>query len=397
MPIQPPIAADIRESEPALLSLLDDLKAFERTQKLDNRFNLFTAIDMINREIKHTKFLAFLLDPSGSHGFGDRFLRAILAAIATEHPSAPLSCLDAAILDLGTVAVHTERDHFDISIEFPRLNVLLVIENKVDAIESARQLARYSERARARYSHLAFAGVLLTPDGRTSDEQWGSLSYNTIATELRLLSGEGLSNDVGVVIRHYIEMIERRIVASQELVDACKAIYQKHRTAIDLIVEHGLESPLANAVDLFVNGVQPDLKPSTVRTRTAFFVFEEWLAIENHPRADRAFWSSTFPVQLWFEVQEKKVLLRLEVGPFKDSAEKRVAVIAKLRELLDSPKARKTSTKGGSPRYTRIWNMSEALPEDPSVEEMTECLTRLWNKAPVARLKEAVRTAITSV
>lgn len=386
---------DVRESEPLLLQLLDELRAFERAHNVDSRFNLFTAIDMVNREVKHTKFLAFLLDPVESHGLSDRFLRRVLAAIVAEHPSAPLSRLDIAISDFGNVAVHTERDHFDISIEIPGLNALVVIENKVDSSESMNQLVTYRERAQARYGNFNFVGTFLTPDGYGGeDEQWGTLSYITIATELKLLLKEGsIADDVSVVIRHYIELIERKIVASQELVDACKAIYQKHRSAIDLIVEHGLESPLANAVDLFVNGVQPDLKPSTVRASTAFFVFEDWLAIQDYPQADRKFWPSTFPIQLWFEVKANRVLLHLEVGPFKDGADKRSAVIDKLRELMFLAKPG-VSSRGNSPKYTRIWNMQERLPEDASVEDMTDCLTKLWNKAPIAIIKTAVHTAV---
>ena len=41
---------------------------FMQLSKLLNRFNIFEATDMGRREIKHTKFLCYLLDPNESHG-----------------------------------------------------------------------------------------------------------------------------------------------------------------------------------------------------------------------------------------------------------------------------------------------------------------------------------------
>jgi hypothetical protein len=397
MPISTTSVSDIRENEHALLKLLDDLKSFERAHHLDNRFNFFTAADMVNREVKHTKFLAFLLDPLEPHGLGDKFLRSILGAIVTEHPSSPLSRLDVAISDFGNVSVHTERDHFDIAIEIPRLNVLVVIENKIDSSESKDQLPTYRASAESKYKNFKFLGVFLTPEGREGeDEQWGALSYTTIASVLRLLLDEGLAtSDVAVVVRHYVQLIERKIVASQELIDACKAIYLKHRNAIDLIIEHGQEPPLAKAFDLFVSGVTSNLQASTVRSSTAYFAFASWLDIDGYPQADRKQWPSTFPVQIWFEVKAKKVLLHLEVGPFKERSEGRSIVVNALREALGG--AKPGTTKGNGAVYTRILNFSERLPEDPSVEDMAECLTRLWKKAPVDRMQDEVLAAVSGV
>jgi len=42
------------------------------------RFNIFDALRIVEREVKHSDFLAWLLDPNESHGQGGLFLRAIL-------------------------------------------------------------------------------------------------------------------------------------------------------------------------------------------------------------------------------------------------------------------------------------------------------------------------------
>ena len=81
------------EHENKLLALLDALRKFEKQFGLRNRFNLFEAVNMVRQEIRHSSFLAFLLNPAESHGLGDRFLRAILIAAAEYHPDPPISRL----------------------------------------------------------------------------------------------------------------------------------------------------------------------------------------------------------------------------------------------------------------------------------------------------------------
>ena len=39
------------------------------------RFNIFDALRIVDREVKHSDFLAWLLDPNESHGQGGLFLR----------------------------------------------------------------------------------------------------------------------------------------------------------------------------------------------------------------------------------------------------------------------------------------------------------------------------------
>ena len=61
------------ESEDELLGLVDELRSFESKFGLSNRFNLFEAVNMVRQEIRHSRFLAFLLDPSESHDSATNF------------------------------------------------------------------------------------------------------------------------------------------------------------------------------------------------------------------------------------------------------------------------------------------------------------------------------------
>ena len=42
------------------------------------QFNLFEAIGVVRSEVRHSDFLAFLLDPSQNHGLGEFFLKPFL-------------------------------------------------------------------------------------------------------------------------------------------------------------------------------------------------------------------------------------------------------------------------------------------------------------------------------
>ena len=62
-----------------------------------SRFNIFEAIGMVRREIKHSNFIAFLLDPSQKHLLGDIFLKRVLTHISLNAENLPLSSIEIAI------------------------------------------------------------------------------------------------------------------------------------------------------------------------------------------------------------------------------------------------------------------------------------------------------------
>src|SRR5215212_6607283 len=55
-----------------------DLEALEG---LSEQFNIFEAIGVVRQELRHSDFLAFLLDPRQNHRLGDAFVRRLLQKI----------------------------------------------------------------------------------------------------------------------------------------------------------------------------------------------------------------------------------------------------------------------------------------------------------------------------
>lgn len=388
---------ELRDNEESLLALIDALSDLERKFKLATRYNVFDAVAIARQEIRHSRFLAFLLDPASPHGLGSVFLRGILLSAVSEHPDPPVSRLQVAVADLAGCVVHCERDHFDITVEVPTLDLLFVIENKIDAAESEGQLSRYRDVAMERYKSSRFMGTFLTPSGyEGEDDSWGTMGYAAVAAALKAtMQTVSAPPDVAMTVTHYIELIERKIVPSEALIEACKRIYQQHRTAFDLVVEHGQEPILAQAFHLFVQGSGTGLKSTAVRSNTAFFLYDEWLRIPKYPQADSKRWQSPFPVLMWFEAGTNRLRLRLEVGPFLDSS-RRASVVERLQaELPADTQVARSKRKGKGNTFTRVVTLSTQIPEDPEAADLVGAMEKLWADAKGQKWNEVVRKVLT--
>ena len=218
------------------------------------------------------------------------------------------------------------------------------------------------------------------------------MSYSIVTNELkRILNGTSIPEDVAFTIQHYILLIGRKIVASQELINACKRIYQQHRTAIDLVTQHGQVSNLAQAFENFAES--KELRVLTVRSNTIFFAFNSWLEIEKYPAADEKRWHSSFPILLWFEVKEKKLLLRLEVGPLIDSSSRPI-LVSKLQSLI-SPK--NLQKKAITYTFTKITTFIQTIPEYSKSEDLVKGMEDAWRDMLAKEIEGGVKTAIANL
>jgi hypothetical protein len=91
----------------ALQDFLVENEDLERLEALLDRFNVFEAIGAVRQEVRHSDFLAFLLDPQQSHGLGDLFAtrllqRSLRTAPATVESVTPI---DLELWNLATLEV----------------------------------------------------------------------------------------------------------------------------------------------------------------------------------------------------------------------------------------------------------------------------------------------------
>lgn len=142
------------------ITLLETLGKQQQREQLsqprDRHFNLFRLLRPAHDEVHlHSRFLAELLNPAGTHGLGSIFLRLFAKRLQ----------------DVGVeLPVDFEVEHTIVRREYQHIDVLLddgwywvIIENKLYAPDQLRQLVRY-HRAAQRAGRVPFL-YYLTLDG----------------------------------------------------------------------------------------------------------------------------------------------------------------------------------------------------------------------------------------
>lgn len=308
----------------ALLAALPDLrKSFEKAeespekthrflqeseflQRLDEHlsaFNVFSAINVSGAEVRHSNFLAWLLAPDGSHGFGDRFLRAFLRVASTEageanHSARKFGRMDAWKLDEAIIKPefsHGSRlNRIDLVITLPKERALIVIENKLHSGQRKGQLAEYRDLIEGEGLFRGFKKlyVFLTLKGEPPEiPDFLSLTYRALVT--------GFTQDAGtrpryekedaqaMVIQHYLAVIRGNEDSRFNLFRALKAD-QKELRHSDMIAwllnpseSHGLGNSFLDGLLKLVMGKSKQTSlVSSAPSKTEISVHREFQDID---------------------------------------------------------------------------------------------------------------------
>ena len=214
----------------------------EQLEERLRQFNLFEAIGMQRQEVKHSIFLAFLLDPQQTHGLGDDFLRKVLqrALLGADEAALQVSVVQLHLMGLNATTVEREWNNIDILLLDAQHELAVIIENKVLTSEHSNQLERYYQIVQREYPTWRLLGLYLTRYGAApSDRRYLPISYAAIAEIIEALIASrqtALGPDIRTVMTHYAQMLRRNIVSDAELDALCLQIYHKHQRAIDLIM-----------------------------------------------------------------------------------------------------------------------------------------------------------------
>jgi hypothetical protein len=140
------------------------------------RFNVFDILDLTTNEVRlHSAFIAALLDPKGSHGFGDKFLNYFLNQIKNQYQETEFAKgLEKFNPHKASVVVEKYIGRIDDSWETGgRIDIKLedinnnkiILENKIHAKEQKNWLERY-------HRHDKNAPILyLTLDGKNQTSE----------------------------------------------------------------------------------------------------------------------------------------------------------------------------------------------------------------------------------
>lgn len=175
-----------------LQGLLNSVNAILREEKVKKeeslrrgeRFNMFQVCGVDHYEVMHSAIIASFLDPKGSHGQMDKYLKAFL-----------LTVNDQTEIETSSCSVYTEyvtKDgRIDILIE-DKKGKAIIIENKVYASDQSEQLKRYDKFSKEKYKEGNYTIYYLTLDEHdASDDSGKGINYTRISYKEHILNWIG--------------------------------------------------------------------------------------------------------------------------------------------------------------------------------------------------------------
>lgn len=214
-----------------------ELKAIEKDfdfEKLELNLklpNIFRILKISKTEIRHSNFLAWLLDPNEGHNLRDIFLKRFLLDIEVDFDVAALQ----------NIEIRREWKNIDLILKLE--NIVVCVENKVGSQEHSNQLARYKKIINEAFPNDRKYFVYLTANREdASDSDFRSYSFEDITEildQILKIYHRIITQEVGRYIQDYIDILKVEIMKDQEheLVQLANRIYNKHKEALDFIFD----------------------------------------------------------------------------------------------------------------------------------------------------------------
>lgn len=235
----------VEEQVKELESFIFNNKELEKLESIEDKFNIFSSLGIINQEVRHSNFLAWLLNPKETHNLVDyfttRFLKLAVYNDSNENPD--LNLIDIDTLNLSKINVYREWNNIDVLLVDEDQKLVCVIENKVDSKEHSNQLTKYRKIIESNYPDYRKIYIYLTVYGEEpeSEKKYISISYKEVSQLMESLlerKESQMNDEISMFIRHYNEMVKRYIMEESEVQELCEKLYKKHKKALDLIFKH---------------------------------------------------------------------------------------------------------------------------------------------------------------
>ena len=128
----------------ALEQFLLENEDLEKIESFVSEFSVFEIMDIVHAEIRHSKILAWLLNPKSNHGLGDQFLRLFLKHLFysnRETIKTQITFFDIEIFNLDDIEIRREWNRIDLLIISNSNNLVIAIENKVESTEHRKKFS----------------------------------------------------------------------------------------------------------------------------------------------------------------------------------------------------------------------------------------------------------------
>ena len=247
--------------EVASICALEQAQQEERNRKGEN-YNLFSILNIERYELKHSALIANLLDPKGSHGCGDAFLRAFfeIALKGTAYPFESSTPLDSRTEHYtGPIAGDT-GGRIDILVKSSHYG--LIIENKIYAGDQDKQLIRYDNYGKEIFGADGYLLVYLTLYGYDASKESTATKSAEEVGYLRLSYAEDILRWLEQCARLAYDKPLVRESLNQYIRTIKQLTYQDMneeniQTIIDLAVDHPeVVATLSSKRDAIAQGIR---------------------------------------------------------------------------------------------------------------------------------------------
>ena len=247
--------------EVASICALEQAQQEERNRKGEN-YNLFSILSIERYELKHSALIANLLDPKGSHGCGDAFLRAFFE-IALKERAYPFE---------GCTLPDSDTEYYTGPIAGDtggRIDILvtssdygLIIENKIYAGDQDKQLTRYDNYGKETFGAGGYLLVYLTLYGYDASKESTATKSAEEVGYLRLSYAE----DILRWLEQCVRLADNKPLVRESLNQYIRTIKQltyqdmnqeNIQTIIDLAVDHPeVVATLSSKRDAIAQGIR---------------------------------------------------------------------------------------------------------------------------------------------
>jgi hypothetical protein len=192
-----------------------------------NSPNAFNFLGNLSYEIRHSNFIAWLLNPNESHCKGNLFLEKFLDTICEKKPR-----------DNETFNFYREKDHIDILIVSQYRAI--VIENKLTSKDFDGQLLRYRNKINKEFGDKERIFIFWTVDGSDpvdTDEKrfWKLYSYENFVNGFEPLLASLIGDKTSLYLGDYIESLKINFLKKSNYSEIARNLVDRNKNTISKI------------------------------------------------------------------------------------------------------------------------------------------------------------------
>lgn len=250
----------------------------ERHRKGEN-YNLFSILSIERYELKHSALIANLLDPKGSHGCGDAFLRAFFEIALKERAYPFEDCTHLHSYTeyyTGPIAGDT-GGRIDILVKSSHYG--LIIENKIYAGDQDKQLTRYDNYGKETFGADGYLLVYLTLYGYDASKESTATKSAEEVGYLRL----SYAKDILLWLKECVRLADNKPLVRESL-------NQYIRTIKQLTYQDMNQEDIQKIIDLAVDHPEVVATLSSKRDAIAEGIREKYIFAKLKEYADQKGW-----------------------------------------------------------------------------------------------------------